>query len=254
MEFRLLGPPEVRGVAGREWFRGHRQRAVFATLALSANRVVVVDRLVDVVWSDRPPPTAQAQIQKTVSALRQLLDSPAAGGERINTVSSGYMLYAEPGEIDVGLFEQGVQQASSAVAAGNLLEATTCFRGALARWFGRAIDGVPGLVAEATHLEEQRLVALEKCAHIELMLGRHAEVATELERLVTAHPLRERLRVLQMIALYGCGRRAEALQVFHNARLLLKEDLGIDPGPQLRDVEHAILTEVPVAQVLPAPC
>ncbi|MEU4834747.1 AfsR/SARP family transcriptional regulator [Streptosporangium sp. NPDC023615] len=227
---------------------------MFATLALNANRVVAVDRLVDVVWGDHPPPTAQAQIHKTVSALRQVLDDPVAAGERINTLSSGYMLRAEPGEIDVGLFEQGVRQASSAVATGDLIGAVVFFRDALARWSGRAIDGVPGLAAEATHLEERRLAALEKCAHVELMLDRYAEVAAELEQLVAAHPLRERLRVLQMIALYGCGRRAEALWAFRDTRVLLNRDLGINPGPELRDVEHAILTEVPVTRILPAPC
>lgn len=253
MKFCLLGPPEVRDDACRLWFRGHRQRAVFASLALNANRVVETDRLVDIVWGDRPPLTAQAQIQKTLSALRQMLARTSTGGERISTVSSGYLLHADPGEIDVEVFRGEVRQASSAMVAGDLPGAVTCFRGALARWFGRALDGVPGLAAEATHLEEQRLIAWEECMHAELALDGHARVAAEIEPLIGSHPLRERLCALLMIALYGCGRRVEALRAYHGLRGRLHEELGIEPSSELRDIEHAILIETPAAQMLSAP-
>ncbi|MDA0637657.1 BTAD domain-containing putative transcriptional regulator [Nonomuraea sp. MCN248] len=253
MRFCLLGPPEVRGDACHLWFRGHRQRAVFAALALNANRVVETDRLVDIVWGDRPPPTAQAQIQKSLSALRRTLGRTPTGGERISTVCTGYLLHADPEEIDVEVFRREVRQASSAMVAGDLPTAVTCFRRALARWFGRALDGVPGLAAEAAHLEEERLIAWEECMHAELALDGHARVAAEIEPLVGRHPLRERLCALLMIALYGCGRRVEALRAYHGMRGRLREELGIEPSSALRDIEHAILMETPAAEMLPVP-
>lgn len=248
-QFRLLGPPEIRRHDGHMWFRGHRQRAVFAALALRANRVVTIDRLVDVVWVDRPPSTAQAQIQKTISALRPLLTDRTDGDERISTVFPGYVLRTGPGEVDVEVFQEEVRLARSSAAEGCFAEAVTRFRAALARWYGRALDGVPGLAADATYLEEQRLVALEECMNAELILGRQADVAAELVQLITAHPLREGLRALHMIALYRCGRRAEALQVYRTARRLLHDELGLEPGAELRQLEHAILTGAPAARL-----
>lgn len=216
---------------------------------MGANRVVSIDRLVDVVWGDRPPPTAQVQIQKVVSELRRLLIDPADENERIVTAYSGYMLRAEPGEIDAEVFKHEVRLASSAATRRRMSEAATHFRAALSHWFGQALDGVPGLAADAIHLEEQRLAALEDCIRTELQLGREGKVAPELEQLITAHPLRERLRMLHMVALCNCGRRAEALRVYHDTRRVLREELGIEPSSELRDVEQAVLSGAPAVQL-----
>lgn len=250
---RLLGPPEVRSCGRHVWFRGQRQRAVFATLALNANRVVTLDRLVDVVWSDHPPPTARTQIHKAVSTLRPVLSGSPTGGGRITTVFPGYVLACGPDDVDVEVFDREVRHASLAAAGGNLDYAATVFRAALGRWYGRALDGVPGLRSAATRLEDQRLVALEDWAAVELALGRHGELATELDSSVTAHPLRERLRALHMVALYRCGRRAEALQAYHAVRRVLRDELGLEPGVELRRIEHAILTGAPAGDLTPGP-
>ncbi|HSK95698.1 MAG TPA: AfsR/SARP family transcriptional regulator [Euzebyales bacterium] len=250
MHFRLLGPPEVRSRDRHVWFRGHRQRAVFATLALNANRVVTLDRLVDVVWSDHPPPTARTQIQKAVSTLRPLLVEPSADPDRrITTVFPGYVLCCGSDEVDAEVFDREVRQASLAAADGRLPQAAALFRAALGRWYGRALDGVPGLRSAATRLEDQRLLALEDWAAVELSLGRHGELAAELDASVAAHPLRERLRALHMIALYRCGRRAEALQAYRTARRALRDELGLEPGVELRRVERAILTGAPAERL-----
>jgi DNA-binding SARP family transcriptional activator len=117
------------------------------------------------------------------------------------------------------------------------------YRRALDRWFGRALDGAPGLAADATFLEERRLLVLELCLCGELLRGRRADLAAELARLTTVHPLRERLRSLQMIVLHLCGRRADALRVYHHTRDLLADELGLEPGAELRDVARLVLTD-----------
>lgn len=249
MEFLLLGTPMVRCAEQRIGFRGHPQRAVFAALALHSNQVVAVDRLVDVVWPERPPRTAQAQIHKAVSALRVLLTEQLGGGERIETIFPGYLLRAEPGDVDAEVFHEDLRVAAAAAAAGHPAEAAGRMRCALARWSGPALEGVPGLAAEATYLEEKRLTTVEECAETELALGGSAELVAELEKLVVRHPLRERLRALHMLTLYRCGRRAEALQAYRSARRLLHDELGLEPGPDLRRIEHAILTDTPAADL-----
>jgi DNA-binding SARP family transcriptional activator len=250
MEFRLLGPPEICGPDGRVWFRSHRQRAVFATLALNANRIVTVDRFIDVVWTESPPPTAQAQIQKAICALRPLVHAAPDG--RIDTVFPGYLLRADPGEVDANTFHHETRRAAADMAKGEVGQGVAGYRRTLDRWFGRALDGVPGLAADATFLEEHRLLALESCLCGELLLGRRADLAAEVDQLSNAHPLRERLRALQMIVLHLCGRRAEALHVYHRTRQLLGDELGLEPGTELRDVARVILTgsaEDPLALV-----
>jgi DNA-binding SARP family transcriptional activator len=258
MEFGLLGPPEIRGPRGQVRFRSHRLRAVLATLALHANRAVAVDRLIDVVWPHRPPPTAQAQIQKAICALRSLLAGPTIGtvggaaDGRIDTVFPGYLLRAGPGEVDADAFQDEAQVAFADLGRGEVQRAVAGYHRALDRWFGRALDGVPGLAADATFLEERRLLVLESCLCGELLLGRRADLSAELARLTTVHPLRERLRALQMIVLHLCGRRADALRVYHQTRHLLADELGMEPGAELRDVARLILSgspEDPLAMV-----
>jgi DNA-binding SARP family transcriptional activator len=245
MELRLLGPPEIHGPQGRVWFRSHRRRAVYATLALNANRVVTVDRLIDVVWTEGPPPTAQAQIQKAVCALRPLLADAATPNGRIETVFPGYLLRAGSGEVDANAFHDEARHAGADLAGGYVAQAVAGYRRALKRWFGRPLDGVPGLAADATFLDEHRLLALERCLYGEVLLGRRADLAAELEQLGDAYPLRERLRALQIIVLYLCGRRGEALQVYHRTRQLLGAELGLEPGAELHDAARLIVRDPP---------
>ncbi|MBF9128219.1 AfsR/SARP family transcriptional regulator [Plantactinospora sp. S1510] len=246
MRYRLLGPPEISGPEGRTWFRSHRQRAVFAALALNANHVVTVERLIDVVWPQNPPSTAQAQIHKAISALRPLLDAGGGwGGGSIDTVFPGYRLCARSGEVDADAFHRDTRDAAAWMATGRVTEAVTGYRGALDRWFGRALDGVPGLAADATFLEEHRLHALESSLCGEVLLGRRTDLAAELEQLCAGHQLRERLRALQMIVLHLCGRRAEALEVYHRTRRLLAEELGLAVGAELREVAQVTLAGEP---------
>ena len=247
--FRLLGPPEVRSRDQHLWFRSHRRRAVFATLALNANHVGTLDQLVDVVWSDQPPPTARTQIHKAVSTLRSLLTAPSDRDGCIATVFPGYVLRCVPDELDAAVFDHEVRHGTRAAADGRLDQAARLLRAALGRWYGRALDGVPGLLPAAARLEDQRLVALEAWAAVALAQDRHRELVAELVVWVTSHPLRERLGALHMIALYRSGRRAEALQAYHAARQLLRDELALEPGEELRRVERAILTGAPPEQL-----
>nr|WP_240188941.1 BTAD domain-containing putative transcriptional regulator [Nakamurella flavida] len=236
----LLGPLEVIGAASIRVPPG-RQQAVLAALALAVGRVVSSDHLVDVVWAQEPPDTARTQVQICVSRLRRLLEPT---GATIETQPPGYRLSLAPEALDVHRFHALVRSADRLVLEGQDLEAVTALRSAAALWRGPALSGVDSeaLRAQATRLDEDRLVAQESGFEIELRLGRHARLIGEITALVEAHPLRERLRAQLMLALYRSGRQAEALEVYRAFRALLADDLGLEPGPELRELERAILT------------
>src|SRR3954454_8810864 len=234
MEFRILGPLEVVDDGRELALGGAKQRALLALLLLHANSVVSRDRLIDELWDADPPETARTALQVHVSQLRKAL-----GRERIVTQAPGYMVRVEPGELDLGRFERlcsGVDPSDSASAAETL-------RAALLLWRGPPLGDLDGTVARAERgrLEEQRLLALEQWIDAELALGRHAELVPELEGLVRANSLRERLRAQLMLALYRCGRQADALEAYRQGRQLLSHELGLEPGEELRRLEKAIL-------------
>ncbi len=238
MEFRILGPLEVI-VAGHDVAPARpKQRALLALLLLRANEVVSSEELLDALWGDTPPDTAPTALHGHVSALRKLL-----GAGAIETRPPGYVLRVRPEQIDLRRFELLVDEARTAAdparAADLLRAALSLFRGeplSDLRYEDFARD-------EAGRIEGARLSALEERIDVDLALGRHADLIPELERLVAANGLRERLRGQLMLALYRAGRQAAALQVYREGRRTLSEELGIDPGPALQELEHKILTQ-----------
>jgi DNA-binding SARP family transcriptional activator/tetratricopeptide (TPR) repeat protein len=236
MEFRLLGPVEVVDGGGPVRLAGRRERCILALMALAAGRVVSVDRLVDAVWERDPPETARRQVHTCISLLRKAL------GSVVETRGPGYLLRVEPADIDVARFDALVAAARTAAEPH---ESSAAYASALALWRGPALDGLPGLRAEAARLEERRLVAVEERVTLELGLGRHAELVAELTGLVAEHPLRERLRAGLMLALHRCGRTAEALAGYRATRQLLNDALGVQPSTELRNLERAILAADP---------
>src|SRR4051812_33364841 len=235
MEYRVLGSLEVHGGNGPVSLGGPKQRAFLALLLVNANRVVARDRLIDELWGEHPPETAVKTTQVYVSRLRKLL--PVGS---LVTHPPGYLLSVEPEELDLAQFEHLVREARGALPA----QAARLLRDALALWRGPALAefGEPFARTEGGRLEDLRLAALEERIEVDLALGRHAEIAAELETLVAEHPHRERLRAQLMLALYRCGRQADALAAFRDARASLDE-LGLEPSAKLRAVEKQILTQ-----------
>ena len=240
MDFRLLGRFEVEA-DGVDLTPPRRQhRALLALLLLHADEVVATDDCVEALWGERPPETAQTALHGHVSALRKRL-----GPERIETQDPGYLLrLADEDAVDIRRFERLAAEppADGRVARSEQLKnALALFRGeplADFRYEGFARQ-------EAARLEELRLVVLEEQIQTELELGRHEDVVLELERLIAEHPLREGLRAQLMLALYRAGRQADALQAFQDARGVLRDELGLDPGPALQRLEQLILNQDP---------
>jgi class 3 adenylate cyclase/DNA-binding SARP family transcriptional activator len=229
MDFRLLGPLEVSSGGELLELAGPKQRALLAMLLLEANRVVSTDRLIAALWEDDPPETALKALQVHVSGLRKLL-----GKERVATRERGYLLRVEEDELDLDRFR-------SLRDLGRLREALALWRGPPLCDFA----ALPFAQSDLARLEDERLACLEERIDQDLRAGRHAELTGELEGLVKAHPLRERLRGLSMLALYRAGRQAQALAVYQEARRVLVEELGIEPGKPLRDLHQAILNQDP---------
>src|SRR5918994_3484065 len=249
MEYRILGPLEVRAGDGQVELRGVRQRELLAVLLLHANEIVSSDRLIDELWQGDPPPTAAKIVQNSVSQLRRLLEP-----ELLVTRSPGYLLRVEPGELDADRFERVVEQARADLAAGDAAKAAEQLREALALWRGPALvdfSDAPFARVESARLEELRLAATEDRIEAELALGRHGDLVAELEALVAQHPLRERLRAQLMVALYRSGRQAEALRVYHETREVLVEELGLEPSRALQRLERAVLAQDPSLELTP---
>ena len=232
MEFQILGPLEVRRDGEPIALGGAKQRALLGLLLLHRNEAISSDRLIDALWQGSPPETAGKALQVYVSQLRKAL-----GPSRIVTRPPGYALLLEPGELDLERFE--------ALRSGGDAEG---LREALALWHGPPLADLAYAAfaqAEIGRLEELRLTALEQRFEADLALGRHAELVSELEALVASEPLRERLRGQLMLALYRCGRQAEALEAYQAARRVLVDELGIEPGRPLQQLEGAILRQEP---------
>jgi DNA-binding SARP family transcriptional activator/streptogramin lyase len=217
---------------------GSKQRALLGLLLLHANRVVSRDRLIDELWNGSPPDTAATALQVYVSQLRKAL-----GRDTIVTQAPGYLVSAEPGALDSERFAQLIQEAHGSepdVAAERLREA-------LALWRGPPLADLDDSIArpERAELEDRRAATLEQRIDADLELGRHGEVVSELEALVREDPLRERRRAQLMLALYRSGRQADALDTYRSGRKLLADELGLEPGDELRRLEKAILEQDP---------
>jgi DNA-binding SARP family transcriptional activator len=241
-EFRILGPLEV-DVGGRPVTVGKRERALLALLLLSADRVVSADRLVDDLWDGDPPDAAPRVLRVYVHRLRKAL---ADAGERVETRPPGYRVRLEDGALDAVRFEELVGRARSQAAAGDYRSAAGTLRRALGLWRGPVLADLADarfVAVEAARLEAARLVALEDRIDFDLASGRHHDVLPELEGLTAEHRLRERFWGQRMLALYRSGRQTESLRVYQEARRHLVEELGLEPGPALVELETAILRQ-----------
>jgi DNA-binding SARP family transcriptional activator/tetratricopeptide (TPR) repeat protein len=246
MEFRILGPLEVRDDGRALDVGGAKQRSLLAVLLLNANQVVSTDRLIDALWGEQPPETAGKAIQIYVSQLRRVL-----GKERLETTAPGYLLRVDDDELDLHRFETLLEQSKETDTEA----ASAKLRAALALWRGRPLEEFayePFAQLQIGRLEELQLACIEKRVDADLACGRHPELVGELEALVAEHRLRERLRGQLMLALYRSGRQAEALAAYQEARQVLVEELGIEPGKSLRELEKAILRQDSVLDVASA--
>jgi DNA-binding SARP family transcriptional activator/Tfp pilus assembly protein PilF len=242
VEFGLLGPLVVRDGGSRVTVSAGKQRVLLAALLLRAGQVVPAAELTRFVWEDKPPGTARVTLQNYVKRLRQTLGP--SGYERIVTRQAGYLLDVEAGELDVARFGELRAAGQAAARAGAWEQASAQLGQALALWRGQPLADVPSQVlaaAEVPRLAAMRLDAIEARIDADLHLGRHREVVAELQSLAAAEPLRERLHELLMLALYRSGQQAAALAAYRAARRQLVDELGIEPGPVLRELNQRIL-------------
>ena len=241
LDFRLLGPLEVRSDGHPVDLGPARQRAVLAVLLLHGNEVVSRDQLIEAVWGDAAPASAPNVIQVYVSRLRKAIER-----EALVTQPPGYVLRVGEGELDCARFEALLARAADAMPAADPGAARQRLDQAMALWRGPPLADFTYesfAQAEVARLEELRLEAVELRIDADLALGRHVGLVAELEHLVAAHPFRERLRGQLMLALYRSGRQADALEAFRAGRNALVEELGLEPSPALRRIERAILAQ-----------
>src|SRR5215218_4075014 len=232
MEFRVLGPLEVRDGDRSLPLAGAKQRALLAVLLVNANRVVSRDRLIDELWGEQPPETAVQSLQVYVSRLRKVLPP-----ETLLTRPPGYLLEVAPSDVDLQRFERLLSEGHQALAEGDAEGAAQVLHDALALWRGPALAEFafdPFAQAEIGRLEDLRLAAVEERIEADLALGRHADLIGELQALIAENPHRERLRGQLMLALYRSGRQAEALAAYQAARHALVDELGIEPSANLQ--------------------
>jgi ABC-type transport system substrate-binding protein/DNA-binding SARP family transcriptional activator/streptogramin lyase len=245
LEFRILGPFEAR-IDGRTLeLPAGKPRALLAALLLRSGEVVSVDALVDELWGEHPPPTAAKNVQGYVARLRRTL-----GEGVLVTQTPGYALRIDEQLLDSSRFRALIEEArheEPAAAAERLREALALWRGPPLADFTYE----PFAQEEIRRLEDLRLTALEDRIEADLALGRHEDVVAELESLVRAHPLHERLQGELLVALYRCGRQAEALEVYRAARHRFVDELGVEPSPELQRLERAILEHDPSLQAPP---
>jgi YVTN family beta-propeller protein len=253
MEYLLLGPLEVRAGGRAIPLGGAKQRALLAALLLHVNEVVSRDRLIDSLWGETPPATAAHTVETYVSRLRRALRD-VGHYDSLITRPPGYMLRIDPGELDLNRFEDFAREGRRALPEGKPEAAAELLRQALALFRGPPLDDVaffPFAQAEVQRLGEMRLAALEDRIDADLAAGRSGELVGELQALVNACPLRERLRGQLMLALYRAGRQADGLDAYRRARQYLVEELGVEPGGSLRRLEQAILSQDPSLDAAP---
>jgi DNA-binding SARP family transcriptional activator/Tfp pilus assembly protein PilF len=246
LEFCLFGPLMVRRGGAVVPVPPGKQRAVLAALLLSAGQMVSLDALIEVLWAHSPPPSARVAVQNYVMRLRKAL-GPAAGS-RISTQPRGYLIQVDAAELDLSRFEAHLRAAQAAVRDTAWYTAAAEARAGLSLWRGEPLADIDSellAVRDVPRLAEQRLQALETRIDADLHLGQHAELITELQQLTGAHPLRERLHGLLMLALYRDGRQGEALSAYQHVRHVLIDELGTEPGTCLRELHQQILIDDP---------
>jgi len=254
VELRVLGTMEVTVDGGLRVLGGQRQRGVLADLALNAGRVVVMSQLIDDLWAGSPPASAAHTVETYVSRLRRVLsteDRPSVLGKG----ASGYVLNVGPEQVDALHFGVLADKGRAAFQRADAVAAKGFLSGALALWRGAALADVRDSAfapVVAQRLETERLALFESLMDVRLSLGEHRELVSELERAVALDPYRERLHAQLMLALYRSGRQAAALAAFQHARARLADDLGIEPGRELRELERGILLQAPELDAPPS--
>ena len=246
MDFKILGPIEVRTCHGKPIPLGRRkQRVLLATLLLNAGKAIPSKRMIDWLWGERAPAAAESNVYTYISALRRVLGTPS----RIEASANGYVLRVRPDEIDVTRFESLAEQGLRALSESRHDVALERLTRALGLWRGESVlEGLPlpaPLRGETARLERLRAVSVDASLEARLALGRHGEMLADLEAHTNRDPLNERLRAHLMLALYRSGRRADALAAYQRARVVLAAELGIDPGPDLRRMHQRILADDP---------
>src|SRR6202035_588748 len=239
MHARILGPFQLDEGGRTIPMGGTRQRAVLVSLLLRVNEVVPSEQLLMDLWGEDASLSAANSLQAAISRLRRVLPPG-----RLNTRAPGYLLRIFPEELDVSQFEQLLSEGREALTTGAAEQAARTLRQALSLWQGPALADFryePFAQAEIVRLEELHLTCLEERVEADLARGLTGVLVAELRRLVSEHPLRERLRGQLMLALYRDGRQTEALEVYREFRGVLRDELGLDPSPQLRELETAIL-------------
>lgn len=247
MEYRTLGPLEVRHHGESLQLGGVKQRSLLALLLLHNNEVVSTDRLIDAVWAGTPPVTARQSLHNFVAALRRTLSSGRATPV-LHTCDPGYRLDVRPGELDLERFRRLVDDARRALGSSDATTAARCLRVALALWRGPFLADLSDAGVEwacRPTVSDERLAALELRIDADLALGHHDAVVAELESLVNAYPLRERFSCQLILALYRCGRQADALAAYRVARETIVAQLGVEPGRELQALHHAVLAQHP---------
>ncbi len=244
IEFRVLGPFEVRLDGQPVELRAQKPRALLAALVLRANTVVSADRLIDELWGDQPPATAPHVLQVYVSQLRKAL--APGGASLLEHRPPGYVLHAGADDVDLALFERGLEAGSAALRRGEPETALAALSDALALWRGSALADLadePLAQTAILRLDELRLLAVEERIDAELALGRHDRLVAEVRSLVAENAHRERLWGQLMVALYRAGRQGEALDAYRAGRRALLDQLGIEPTPALQGLQAAILRQ-----------
>ncbi len=250
MEFGLLGPLVVRSNGADVPVPRGKQRVLLSVLLLNAGHLVPASVLAEVLWGPEPPSSAEASIRNYVKRLRQVLGP--AGRERLCTQPPGYLIRVADDELDVYRFEALLEAARASAQEGAWQDAARQARASLALWRGEPLADAESdalVQREVPRLVELRVQAIETRLDADLHLGRHAEVIAELERLTAAHPLREHLYSLLMLALYRSGRQAEALAAYQRAREIVVAELGVEPGAGLRELHHQMLSADPALAV-----
>jgi DNA-binding SARP family transcriptional activator len=241
LEYRVLGPLEATVDDQPVVLGPPRNRALLVLLLAQANQVVPSTRLIDELWGEDPAPSAANILQGAVSQLRKAL-----GKDAIETRGTGYAVRVEPNQLDVHRFERLAAAGSAALETGRFDEAAASLAEALGLWRGEALGDLAGedaVYQVAARLEDLRLIVRERMLEAELGRGRHADVLPDVQALAREHPLRERPHGLLMLALYRCGRQAEALEAYRTTRAHLVDELGIEPGPALQELEQQILRQ-----------
>jgi DNA-binding SARP family transcriptional activator len=245
VEFGLLGPLVVRCQGAVVSIAQGKQRSLLAALLLDAGRLLTTGQLIEVLWGGAPPASGRAALHNQVKRLRDTLGE--SGRDRIQTQPGGYLIHLEPGELDVTRMQDLLASAWAAARGGAWEQASALAAGAVLLWRGQPLADVDSqiLAGRIPQLTESYLQAVETRLEAEVNLGRHAEVIGELRRLTADQPFREHTHALLMLALYRCGRQGEALAAYQSARELLVDELGSEPGPDLRALHRRILAADP---------